>query len=466
MPDRQPSLAGKNSRGSARPWAGGGLRCVTFSLLLAAPLHLLVGCGRASSSRGGDEDRAPIPVELVQPERLTLPRMVRATGSLYGEDETTIAAEVAGRVIEIARDLGDPVREGEVLVRLDPMNFVLQRDERINALRQTLAQLGLVELPGEGFNVDSVPTVVAARAQAENARARAERGRLLAERTPPLISEQDYADLRTQADVAESALQTARLEAQARLAEARTLEAQVRLAEKRLADTVVRAPGDAASALAAASPTNDPMAGAASDGGGSFDAALAARFSVAERRVSVGDFVQVGQPLVRLVDVDPIKLRVRVVERRIGTVRVGQPASIRIEAFPRPFEGVVARVSPVVDESTRSFLVEIVVPNEARLLKPGSFATAEIAIGDEEATVVPASALVTFAGIHKLLSVKDGAVHELRVEPGARIGDGPQELVEIRTALPEGVRLIRRPSGSLVQGVPVREGAAETEVAP
>ena len=85
-----------------------------------------------------------------------------------------------------------------------------------------------------------------ARLQAENARARYERGRVLAERTPPLISVQDFADLKTAWEVAESNLRVERLDAEATLAEARTLQAQVRVAEQRVTDSVHRAPIEAA----------------------------------------------------------------------------------------------------------------------------------------------------------------------------------------------------------------------------
>lgn len=407
-------------------------RSVACGVLMLALLATPFGCRKGQSERP-TAAREPVPVEVVSPTRMELPRSIRATGTLYGDDETTIAAEVAGRIIEVARDLGDVVEPGEVLVRIDPTPFSLQRDERASALLEALAQLGLQELPTERFDVDAVPSVEAGRVQAENARARFERGRQLAERSPPLISEQDFADLRTSAEVAESGLRTARLAAEARLAEARTLAAQLRIAERRLADATVRAPA--------------PMEGSAS---------IARTYAVAERRVSVGDFVSVGQALVRLVDADPIKLRVRVVERRLGQVAVGQAVEVRLEAFSEPFVGEVARVSPVVEQTTRSFPVEILIANPQRTLKPGSFAAASIRIGSESAIVVPASVLATFAGIHKVLAIKDGAIDEVRVEIGERFESGGEELIEIRSPIPDDLRVVRKPSGSLVHGTPVR----------
>lgn len=400
--------------------------------LRSATLVLAFGSLSATSCREREAERpaaarAPIEVEVFRPERSAVPRSIRATGTLFGDDETTLAAEVAGRVIAIESDFGDEVRPGAVLVRLDPTPFALQRDERASALREALAQLGLDALPDGTFTVERVPSVEAARAQADNAKQRLERGRQLAERSPPLISDQDFADLRTAAEVAEGAYRTARLGAEARLAEARTLAAQVAIAERRLSDATIRAP------------VSDPAV----------DADRV--YAVADRRVAVGDYVQIGQPLLRLVDADPIKLRVRVLERRIGQVRAGQRVEVRIEAFREPFEGVVSRVSPVVDEATRSFPVEILVANAERRLKPGSFATASIEVAEEEATLVPAAAVTTFAGIHKLLSIKEGTIDEVRVELGERFGDA----VEVRTRLDPNRDFLLRPSGALVQGTPV-----------
>lgn len=406
-------------------------RSSALSACLALPFLATAGCTPpAPAGPAGLPPAMTAAVTVAAP--VDFPRRARVTGTLLGEEEMTVAAKVSGRVVEVLKDLGDPVAPGETLVRVDPTDYALAMDERARALTQALARLGLEALPASGFDVSQLPALVRARLQAENARARYERGKSLFEKKPPLISEQDFADLETAWKVAESNVRVERLTAESTLAEARTLEAQVRIARQRLEDATHRAP--------------------VREGASTGPDAPALRYGVAERRVSLGDFVQVGAPLYRLVDPDPIRMRAQAPERRLGGIRAGQRARVNVEAFSGPFDGRVARVSPAVDVRTRAFVLEIHVANPDGRLKPGSFATADVEIGVERVLAVPESAVVTFAGVHKVFRVKDGKAAEQRVEPGDR-ADGR---VEIRSGLSPGDVVVVSPPASLATGVPVR----------
>lgn len=371
---------------------------------------------------------APIAVETAHPQLREFTRLVRATGSIFGDEEATIAAKVSGRVVAIHKDLGDVASPAEPLLQIDPTDYTLARTERERALAQTLARLGLETMPDETLDIDALPSVERARLQAANARARFERGRSLADRQPPLISEQDFADLQTAAEVAESELRVERLTAQAILAEARALESQVATAQQRIADTLHLAPVNSAES-----------------------ASSATRYEIATRYVSIGDFVQMGDPLFRVVDSDPVKLRVTAPEKRMGAVKVGQPVRVLVEAFPEPFEGRVSRISPTVDAATRTFLIEVTVPNADGRLAPGAFAVAEIEIARETVLALPADAVVAFAGVVKVLAVVDGKAEERRVTTG----DEEDGFVEVTGRLSPTDLVVRRPSGALVTGAPV-----------
>jgi multidrug efflux pump subunit AcrA (membrane-fusion protein) len=85
------------------------------------------------------------------------------------------------------------------------------------------------------------------------------------------------------------------------------------------------------------------------------------------------------------------------------------------------------------------------------VLRPGQFATAQIIISEaDRALVVPADAIVTFAGVQKVLTVKDGHAHEQRIRTGRREG----ERVEVVDGLRGGDVVVRAP-GDLVDGVAV-----------
>lgn len=291
--------------------------------------------------------------------------------------------------------------------------------------------------------MDSVPAVQRSIVEAENARTRFERARQLVEADPPLMGPQEFSDIQTTYDVARSEVAVQRLNAGTILALARTLEVQVRIAGQRLEDTEARAPVQPA---ADASNGTTPSS-----------------YVVAQRMVSVGDFVQVGTPLVRIVDPDPIKLRLSVPERRFAEIREGQPTSIVVDAIadPAPFMGAVSRVAPALDIASRTLAIEVLIPNADGRLKPGAFATAEITVGQEDAIIVPRSAVMTFAGVHKVIAIADGVAQERRVTLGTTLadagpGEGAGEMIQITSGLDGTETLALAPSGSLTTGTRVR----------
>jgi RND family efflux transporter MFP subunit len=121
---------------------------------------------------------------------------------------------------------------------------------------------------------------------------------------------------------------------------------------------------------------------------------------------------------------------------------------VTVEGESSVYTGRLVRVSPSIEEDNRTLLVEAEIPNEQGVLRPGSFARAEI-LGAEEkpAVFVPSSSITSFAGIEKVTSVKDGKVVEIRVKTGRRDADS----VEIIEGLQPGTPVIVQP-GNLVSG--------------
>jgi RND family efflux transporter MFP subunit len=375
-------------------------------------------------------------------------RTVSVVGSLYGRDEVTVSPKVEGRILKIHHDVGDTVKPGDTLLELDPVDFRLAAAEARRGLELELAKLGLKELPTNTFDVHGLPSVARAAALEKNASTRLDRMTRLANGGATSTEEREQAT--TDFEVARANHQAAVLEAGATLASARQRQAMLDTAEQKLRDTRVVAPRPSERLSPDGKPTDS------------------AEYVIASRSVAEGEIVQtmvipgVNSILFKLVIDRPLKLQATVPERHRGEIKVGMSADLTVEAYPGvPFAGTVARVSPAVDRASRTFQVEIHVPNADRRLSPGSFAKAVILTRvDEHARTVPEEALVTFAGVTKVFVVKDGIARAVPVREGVPI-DVPgasrsRTWVEVEGELPVGTPVVTAGQTQLAEGTPVR----------
>lgn len=397
------------------------LMCFTLAALPA--LH---GCGGGDENAAKDKKPAEVVEVSVTPVRTdSVQRSVEVVGTLFGQEDVIISNKVPGKVIAIYKDIGDRVAPGETLAQLLRNDYQLTLNERQSALQEALSTLGLTDVPDGKFDLEKVPAVRRAQFQAQNAKDKLDRARQLHEAKPPLISDQDFADLQTEAKVAQSAHEAAVLEAQSLLSTARTRKAQVAIAEQALRDTTIRAPrpmADSADGDGTASST--PTADASDATAMPTTRAAGPTFVVAARYSSEGELNAGLTKMFRLVIDDPLKLRASVPERHAGQIKVGQKVLIRVEAERKAFPGVVARINPQIDPANRSFEVEVSAANPEHVLKPGAFARAEIeTLVEPDVLLVPETAVVSFAGVKKVYTVKDSKAVEVPIETGVRVGD-------------------------------------------
>lgn len=414
--------------------------------VLIAGAYVPLGCARRSAGSGTEAKEAVVPVVLRPVRTETVQRGVEVVGTLFGDDEATLSSKVAGRIAMIHKDMGDRARPGEILAQVETKDFELARAQRELAIRELLAKLGLTELPPEDYDVRQVPIVERARLQADNAKAKYERGKQLHEQKPPLMSDQDFADLQTTWEVARSNYDVEILTAAAMISQARTRKGDLAIAEQRLADTAIRAP-----AIGGEAP--------APPGGGNAPRMDEEIFAIATRFISVGEFVTEGKQAFRLVKDDPIKLKAAVPERFIGEIKAGQQTTLRVEAYEDEFEGTVSRINPAVDPANRTFQVEVVVPNPRHLLRPGSFGRGFVKTHLEKDVIfAPLEAVLSFAGVNKVFTVKDGKSVEVLVALGDRRGNA----IEITKGLAVGDSVVVSGNSKLADGVPVLVRSAQT----
>jgi RND family efflux transporter MFP subunit len=390
--------------------------------LAAVVAVLLAGCGGDSradaKSRGREKEDPARQVRVARAEQGRLSRTISVAGTLAADEQAQLATKVAGRLERVYVDIGSRVTRGQVIARLVPTDFELRMQQAESALAQARTQLGLPP-GGPDAIVPPEQTAVVRQAAATLKQAQLTRDRMARLFGQQLIPQSDL-------DTADAALGVAEGRYQEAVETARTRQgllsqriSELAIARQQLTDSVLTAPFDGA---------------------------------IRDRLANAGDYVAAGTPVAVLVRIHPLRLKLAVPERESAGVKVGQPVELTVEGDPIRHTGRIARMSPAITEANRTLLVEAEVPNPDGSLRPGSFARAEIVVeAADPAVLVPASAIVTFAGIDKVIGVENGKAVEKRVKTGRRSG----ERVEIVEGVKAGEEVVLEP-GNIVSGEAVR----------
>src|SRR6059036_3652809 len=391
-----------------------------FALALAL---LLSGC-QSQGSVGAEEPKSkpagppPREVKVTPAVERRVARTVAATGTLAADDQVVLGTKVAGRLAEISVDLGTRVRRGQAVGKLDQSDFKHRVDQADAALQQARVRLGLAPT-GSDERVDPEKAAIVRQARAMLDDARLTRDLSVKLMEMELIARQQLDSVEAGLQVAEGRYQDALEEVRNRQAVIAQRRSELDLARQQLADTAILSPLDTAVSL---------------------------------KQASVGEYLTAGAPIATLVRMHPLRLRVPVPEREGAGVRAGHAVTLTVEGDPTVYRGRVVRLSPIVQEQNRTLLVEAEVPNERGFLRPGSFARVDIMTEVSQPVItVPSSAIIVFAGVEKVLVVRQGRTAEVRVTTGRRLGED----IEIVDGLKKGEPIVTRP-GNLTGGQPVK----------
>lgn len=364
-------------------------------LMLAAAV---AACGGRPTTADATAAPEPVVVGVAAVEGVDEAITIEATGSFQADEASDVAPDASGRVIATPVDVGQFVREGAPLIRIQGITANLRLDEARAAAERAEANVRLAE------SQNALAQTTAQRYQA-----------LLATGD---VSKTVADQARTQAETTTQSVATAR----ASLAEAR---AQLSQAEKAVEDVVVLAP---------------------------FSGFISAR------NVSLGEYVQPSTPVVRLLKLDPMRLQLTIPAVQAGAVTAGQRVIAQVDAYPdRFFEGQISAINPAISPETRAFTVEARVPNRDATIRPGMFAVATIDQGrTERATLVPRRAVIEDVNTnsHRVFVVDDQNRARLRVIQLAARQQG--ERLRIVTGVAEGERVATSNLAELYDGVVVR----------
>jgi len=394
-------------------------------VLIAVFLITILSCQRQAPAKAKQE-AGPVPVRVAPVHTRQLQRVVDSVGTLFPYDEVIVSAEIEGRVDKVEFDLGDSVKEGDVLVRIsdEEQRYILAQNEA--QLRQSLERLGLKSEKDKVQDIDETPEVRRARADMREAEQRYKRTRNLVDQKIGAQADLDAASTRLQAMSA--AYDATKNQTRNLIQEVERFKALVDLQRKKLRDTTVRAPFNA---------------------------------QVKDRQVTTGQYVRANTPLFSLVKTNPLRLRLEVPERLAPWTKVGQIAEVSVEAFQeRKFQGKVSRISPTVDQTKRTFIVEALVDNPVGELKAGSYARARLTTQKvDEVMVIPARAVAYVLGTNKAFVVTEGSMIEARE---VKVGDRLDQQIEILEGLKDGEQVATTQLNRLDTGVKVRiQTAAE-----
>jgi RND family efflux transporter MFP subunit len=379
-----------------------------------------------------------IAVTVASLQMRPIQRTVSCVGTLHAFEQVTLSSKVEGRVLKIRHDVGDRVRPGDLLLQIDPTDLKLSERQAQSALDVEMAKLGLTPATIGSFDIAQTPSVIEASIKMDRMRERMNRVRTLVERGAMSRDElsnltSDFRSLQAEHDnqvlLTKSGLATIQMKQEA-----------LGIARQQLKDTQILAP----------QPTMVPYEGQEST------------YAVTGRTAAEGSLLRAGTDVFKLVMDRTLKLRAPVPDRYVSEVQVGQKTKVSTAAYDCTFEGTVTRINPAVDPATRTFEVEIQLPNTNGALKSGSFAKAAIETHhDPGVPTVPLESIVRFAGITKIFVIESGHAREVQVSTGvasdqwveidgARLPAGAQVVTSGQTMLADGSAVyIRGPEASV-----------------
>ncbi|MBI4875016.1 MAG: efflux RND transporter periplasmic adaptor subunit [Acidobacteria bacterium] len=387
-------------------------------LALASLTIVFSGCSRQKAAVT-KQDTGPIAVRVAPVITREMRRVVESVGTLFPFEEIIVSAEVEGRIEQVNVDLGDQVTPGQVMVRIldEEQRYVVAQNEA--QLRQSLERLGLKDETDKVKDIRETPEVRRAQAELTDAEQRYKRARNLVDQG--IASQADLDQAQARLGTMQAAYDAMLNQTRNLIREVERFRAVLDLQRKKLRDTIVRAPFAAA---------------------------------VKDRQVAVGQYVRTNTPLLTLVKIDPIRLRLEIPERMAPWVKSGQTTEVVLEAYSdRVFHGKIWRISPTVEQSKRTFLIEALIDNPGGTLKPGSYARARVPTEKiDQIRLVPVRAVNYVLGSNKAYIVRGDQVEAREV----KLGDRFDQEVEIVEGLEVGDRVATTQVARLDTGTKVR----------
>ena len=369
-----------------------------MAIAAAVAAVLLTGCSKSETARRAESPSAPLKVTLATVEMTAVADDFEATGTVRARVTATLSARMMAQVREVRVQSGDRVTAGQTLVVLDARDVEVAQRQAEQALNEARGALPETE-SGIG----------AAKAQLTLAQSTFKRMQDLFEKKS--ITAQEFDEAQARLRLAEAQHEMARTKKT-------QLESRIRQAEESVAQASVT---KTYTVLAA------PFAGL-----------------VIERKAEPGVLAAPGVPLLVIEQAGAFRLEAAVEESRLASLRVGQPATVELDAAARPIETRIGEIVPMADPVTRTVVVKLDLPGIPNL-RSGLYGKVRFRLGERRVLTAPAAS-VREQGQMRTVYVADNGVARARfVTLGAHAGDrvevlsGLQAQEKVVSPLPEGI---------------------------
>lgn len=301
-----------------------------------------------------------------------IPERIEMSGSVTADDPNIVSPQLTARVESVLVDEGDYVQQGQTLMTLDAAEQHIQIMQDDASLRQSYARLGLK--PGESLkDPDKVPSVRKTLAILENKKQSYQRYVDL--RRQELVSDADVANQLQEYKTAQDDYEAALLQVQQDEAAVEIAKAVVVKDQHQLKYTELRS----------------PVSGV-----------------IQERKVSVGDIAQIGNPAFLIADVSQLYLTVAVPELNAPVVAPGKFfQATTLTSPPIKVKASISSINPILDSDTRTLSVKARILNAQPNLRPGMFVKAVLDTGKRDRFLLaPQAAVITQAGVSQVFVIE------------------------------------------------------------
>jgi len=376
--------------------------------------------------------RGDIPVQVAAVTRQPMTYSLVANGDISPLFQVDLSPKVSGYLEKISVQIGDSVKQGQVIAQIDRAEFVQKVKEIEAKLAQAKAAADEVEAGTRSEDIRQAEEAVK-QAQSRFDNAKTTRQRMEALYSREIISKKDFDNADTECAVCEAQLSSSQeklkqLKEGARPEVREGSRAKVKEMEAILAQEQIRLQNTQIIA---------PFAG-----------------EIVRRNVDSGALVSPSTALVTLVHLETLKVVANVLEKDVSLVNLGMKAKILTEAYPgKPFEGTVVRINKALDLATRTLPAEINVPNPGHLLKPGMFAKIEMILKEKpNSLTVPRDAVLKEEGKEFVFAVEGNQAFRKPVVTGIE----REDLIEIVEGVKDGDKIVVRGQESLKDRSTVR----------